>query len=122
MNLTDLFLLQAGVLFLIGMFGILTRKNIFKILMSINILQTGVNLLIIGLGYLPNGKAPIVTEGSHNLALFVDPLPQALILTSIVIGFGTTALGLVVALRYHKKHKTIDFVNLDNEKESEVCE
>ncbi|OHD10205.1 MAG: cation:proton antiporter [Spirochaetes bacterium GWB1_36_13] len=122
MNLTDLFLLQAGILFLIGIFGILTRKNIFKILMSINILQTGVNLLIVGLGYIPDGKAPIITESSSNLSLFVDPLPQALILTSIVIGFGTTALGLVVALRYHQKHKTIDFVNIDDEKENEVCE
>lgn len=107
MSLTDWFLLNASLIFFIGVFGIITRKNIFKILLSINILQTGVNILLIGLGYVENGKAPIITESLNSTTLFVDPLPQALVLTSIVIGFGTTALGLMVAIRFFRTHNTL---------------
>ncbi len=109
MSLVDWFLLNASLIFFIGIFGIITRKNIIKILLSINILQTGVNILLIGIGYVEGGNAPIITENISSNALFVDPLPQALVLTSIVIGFGTTALGLMVTMRYFRTHKTLDF-------------
>ena len=98
LTITQLLLLNAAALIMIGIFGVITRRNIIKVLLSINIFQTGVNLLLIGLGYIEGGEVPIITEGIKKIVPFVDPLPQALVLTSIVIGFGTTALGLTVAI------------------------
>jgi multicomponent Na+:H+ antiporter subunit C len=101
-------LISAAAVMLTGIFGILTRSNIVKILLSINIFQTGVNLLLVGLGYVPGGKAPLITPEVSSSILMVDPLPQAMVLTSIVIGFGTTALGLFVAIRYYNSNKSLE--------------
>lgn len=107
---TATFLISTFSLILIGIFGLLTRKNIVKILLAVNIMETGVNLLLVGLGYFPGGRAPIITSSisAGNLP-FVDPLPQALVLTSIVIGLGTTALALAITLRYYRSRRTIEF-------------
>lgn len=107
---TATLLLSAFSLILIGIFGILTRKNIIRILLAVNIMETGVNLLLVAFGYFPGGKAPIITTPitASNLP-FVDPLPQALVLTSIVIGLGTTALALAITLRYYHRRRTLEF-------------
>ena len=107
---TATFLISAFSLILVGIFGLLTRKNIVRILLAVNIMETGVNLLLVGLGYFPGGRAPIITSSvsAGNLP-FVDPLPQALVLTSIVIGLGTTALALAITLRYYRARRTIEF-------------
>jgi multicomponent Na+:H+ antiporter subunit C len=101
------FFYNAAALIIIGTFGILTRRNIIKILLSINILQTGVNLLLVAIGWRPDAAAPIVTALTGSAAKFVDPLPQAMVLTAIVIAFGTTALGLVVAIGYFRSHGSL---------------
>jgi multisubunit Na+/H+ antiporter MnhC subunit len=108
MSLQGLFLYNAAALVVIGVFGVLTRKNIIKILLAINILQTGVNLLLVSIGWHPGGVAPIVTEQTSGMVSFVDPLPQAMVLTAIVIAFGTTALGLIVAINYYRSHGSLD--------------
>jgi NADH-quinone oxidoreductase subunit K/multicomponent Na+:H+ antiporter subunit C len=108
MSLQGLFLYNAAALVIIGIFGILTRKNIIKILLAINILQTGVNLLLVAIGWRPEGLAPIITEQTGNVVSFVDPLPQAMVLTAIVIAFGTTALGLMVAIGYYRSHGSLE--------------
>lgn len=107
--ITATFLISAFSLILVGIFGMLTRKNIVRILLAVNILETGVNLLLVGLGYFPGGTAPIITSAisASNLP-FVDPLPQALVLTSIVIGLGTTALALAITLRYYRSRRTLE--------------
>ncbi|OHD54360.1 MAG: hypothetical protein A2Y33_03775 [Spirochaetes bacterium GWF1_51_8] len=115
MNVLTVFLITAGALMAIGVFGILTRSNIIKILLSINILQTGVNLLLIALGYRDGGAAPIITSQVSSAVAMVDPLPQALVLTSIVIAFGTTAVGLVICLNYYMTHKSLDVHTFGNE-------
>jgi NADH-quinone oxidoreductase subunit K/multicomponent Na+:H+ antiporter subunit C len=104
MSMQVLFLYNAAALIVIGIFGILTRKNIIRILLAINILQTGVNLLLVAIGWRPEGLAPIVTEQTSGMVGFVDPLPQAMVLTAIVIAFGTTALGLIIAVNYYRQH------------------
>ncbi|RKX67371.1 cation:proton antiporter [candidate division TA06 bacterium] len=106
----------AFVLFLIGLFGVLTRKNIIKILVSLSITETAVNLFLVTVGYIKNGKAPILTNtigsiGMNNLK-FVDPLPQALVLTAIVIGLGTTALSLVIAIKLYKNYGTLNITKM----------
>lgn len=99
-------------LMLIGLWGALARKNILKIIVSFAIFDTGLNILIVALGYMPGRTAPII-DGSvvtaENIAqMAIDPVPQALVLTAIVIGFGVTALLLVYALKLYQQKKTLD--------------
>jgi NADH-quinone oxidoreductase subunit K/multicomponent Na+:H+ antiporter subunit C len=108
MSMHALFLYNAAALIIIGVFGILTRRNIIKILLAINILQTGVNLLLVAVGWRPDGLAPIITDQTRGMMQFVDPLPQAMVLTAIVIAFGTTALGLIIAINYFKTHRSLE--------------
>lgn len=102
-------------LILIGLWGALARKNLLKIIVSLTVFNTGLNILIVALGYLPGRTAPII-DGKvvtmENLSqVAVDPVPQALVLTAIVIGFGVTALMLVYALKLYEKKKTLDINN-----------
>ena len=99
----------AIMLIILGLYGLLTQRNIIKIIISLNILELGVNLFIVSVGYVTDGIAPIYTSvnNSSNL-LFVDPLPQALVLTAIVIGVGTTALGLALAKNIYQKYGTFE--------------
>jgi len=110
---TVLFGISAFSLVLVGIYGVLTRRNIIKILLALNILETGINLLIVSLGNTPGGKAPILTGSTAPVTpdtalFFADPLPQALVLTSIVIGLGTTALALTLTLRYFRSRKSLE--------------
>jgi NADH-quinone oxidoreductase subunit K/multicomponent Na+:H+ antiporter subunit C len=111
---TMLFLISSGSLILIGLFGVMTRRNIIKILLALNILETGINLLIVALGYFPDSEAPILTESllAEPFIKFTDPLPQALVLTSIVIGLGTTALALTIGIRHYRESRDLSVVSL----------
>jgi len=97
------------VLILIGLYGVLSTKNVIKIIISINIMEIGINIFIVSVGFIKNGIAPILTSEFTTSSLnFVDPLPQAMVLTSIVIGLGLTALGLAFARKLYKKYGTYD--------------
>lgn len=99
----------AIILFMLGLYGILTNRNVIKIIVSLNILEIGLNLFIVSLGFVEGGLAPIFTSANASNSLnFVDPLPQALVLTAIVIGVGTTALGLALAKNIYAKYGTFD--------------
>ena len=72
-------------------------------------------LMLILVGYRTEGMAPIITpaiEASGTVPVFVDPLPQALIITSIVIGLGTSALAISLCLRLYEKYKTFDILQI----------
>lgn len=102
-------LVASILLILIGIYGLLETRNIIKMIVAINIMEIGVNVFIIAIGFVNNGVAPILTnEANSNMLSFVDPLPQALVLTSIVIGLGITALGLAFARKIHAIHGTYD--------------
>ena len=78
---------------------LLLRPRTFQVLMGLSLLSYAVNLFILAMGRLAVDKAPIVDAGrAGNLTLYADPVPQALVLTAIVIGFATTGLLLVVLL------------------------
>jgi len=94
------------VLTFIGLVTVLLKKNIIKILLGINILESAVNLFIVALGYRVGGVAPIFTLAPSEL--MVLPTPQALVLTSIVIGVATSALVLSFAMVLKKKYGTVD--------------
>ncbi|HMM74113.1 MAG TPA: Na+/H+ antiporter subunit C [Gammaproteobacteria bacterium] len=78
---------------------LLLRPRSFQVLMGLALLSYATNIFIFGMGRLALHKAPIIESGnSADPALYADPVPQALVLTAIVIGFATTALFLVVLL------------------------
>jgi multicomponent K+:H+ antiporter subunit C len=78
---------------------LLLRPRTFQVIIGLSLLSYAVNLFIFSTGGLRTGAAPILPPGgSGTLAEYADPLPQALVLTAIVIGFATTALFLVVLL------------------------
>ncbi len=106
----------AFILLAIGLYAIIAKKNVIKIIVGLLIVGYAVNLFLVLLGYrnAPDGAvaaAPILTAGTPTdelLAHTVDPLPQALILTSIVIGLGIVALVVSLAIRLHEKYGTFD--------------
>ncbi len=99
----------AIILFVLGLYGLLVNRNVIKMVISLNIMEIGLNLFIISIGFVYDGIAPIITSSAGTGALiYVDPLPQALVLTAIVIGVGTTALALAIAKSIHVKHNTFD--------------
>jgi len=90
--------LAIGVLAGAGVW-LLLRPRTFQVLIGLSLLSYAVNLFIFSVGSLAIGQEPIVRPGvPADLAHYTDPLPQALVLTAIVIGFATTALFLVVLL------------------------
>ncbi len=96
----------------VGIWGILSRRNLIKLILSLTILQTAVNLLLVSVGYISGRSAPIVNgdtglDGSP-IGEIVDPLPQALVLTAIVIGLATTAIALIVAVGYYRSTGTLE--------------
>jgi multicomponent Na+:H+ antiporter subunit C len=94
----------VGILFTIGVYLILT-KSLLRIILGTSILGHGVNLLIITMGGLKKGGPPLL--GIKNLT-YADSLPQALLLTAIVINFATTALFLVLSYRAYRVLGTDD--------------
>jgi multisubunit Na+/H+ antiporter MnhC subunit len=103
-------------LFVVGLYCILTKRNLIKIVIGLAVMEYAVNLFFILLGYkkqltLAEAQAPIVesvTNLDDFLAKAVDPLPQAVVLTSIVIGVGVTALALALCLRLYQRYGTFD--------------
>lgn len=93
---TGLGTLTAGGLWL------MLRARTFDVILGLTLLGYAVNLFIFFMGRLRVGAAPIMVDGvAPTLAHYADPLPQALVLTAIVIGFAMTAVLLVIALRSH---------------------
>ncbi len=98
-------------LFLIGLYCVLIKKNLLKIVMGIVIMEYSVNLFLITVGYKAGAVAPIVTEGAEKVS-FVDPLPQALVITAIVIGIATLALMVALCMRVYDRYKTFDITKI----------
>ncbi len=104
-------LITGFALILIGLYGILSKKNIIKIIVGFSLFDTGLHVLIVTVGYIKGGTAPILDSvvGTTNVASkIVDPVPQALVLTAIVIGLGVTALMLAYALKMYQAKKSLD--------------
>lgn len=104
-------LVYATVMLLIafGLYTVIFKKNLIKIVIGINLIECGVNLFLISLGYIEGGYSPIYTLAPSDLwRNMVLPTPQALTLTSIVIGLATTALMLSLVVMIYKNYKTIN--------------
>ena len=109
-------------LFMIGLYCAVVKKNMVKIVIGIMIMEYAVNLFLIMLGYVTGGVAPIVDRASYDartqaitaqfLNASVDPLPQALVLTSIVISLGSLALMISICIRTYAKYRTFDITEI----------
>jgi len=101
--------LVIAFLIALGFYTIIFKKNLIKIVIGIALIENAVNLLLISLGYVADGYAPIYTLAPvGTLNAMVLPTPQALTLTAIVIGLASTALMLSLAVMVHKNYKTLD--------------
>lgn len=98
------------VLFLIGVYCILVKKNLLKIVIGLAIIEYALNLFIVVVGYKNAGHAPIMEKGANWI--YVDPLPQALVLTAIVIGLATLTLVVALCMRLYEKYKTFDITEI----------
>jgi multicomponent Na+:H+ antiporter subunit C len=100
----------CAVLLTMGLYCLVAKKNIVKKVIGVVIMDYAVNLYLIIIGYKAGGVAPIIGRGmsASRLERFVDPLPQALVLTSIVIGLGVLALMVSMCIRLYEKHGTFD--------------
>jgi multisubunit Na+/H+ antiporter MnhC subunit len=105
--------LLCFILFLTGLYGVITRRNLIKIAISLSIMEFSSFLFLALIGYVDGGVAPIV-DPADPVKTYVDPLPQALVLTAIVIGLATTAMLMAVIIRIYRKYGTFDIRQIKN--------
>jgi multicomponent Na+:H+ antiporter subunit C len=98
-------------LFMVGLYGVMVKRNLIKIIISLIIMESAVNVFIVMVGYRRDGIAPIMSKTIPYQTFVqstVDPLPQALVLTAIVIGLGVTAMTVAIAMRLYERYGTYD--------------
>jgi len=98
------------VLFMIGLYGVVAKKNLVKIVMGLMIMEYAVNLLLVLMGYKQGGQAPVVKPESG--ITMVDPLPQAMVLTTLVIGLGMVFLVVAICIRIYDRYGTFDITEI----------
>jgi multicomponent Na+:H+ antiporter subunit C len=103
-------------LILIGLYIILVKRNLIKVIIGLGILDTGVNLFLISVGYITKGTAPIFSESDIEAENMVDPIPQALVLTAIVIGVAVLALALSLAIRLYQHYGTLNLRKIKDQR------
>lgn len=96
-----------AVLLMIGLFGVIAKRNLVKKLVGLSLFQSAVFLFYITMGKVDGGTAPIVGM-TDSTDVFSNPLPQVLILTAIVVGISTTALGLSIVVRIKEAYGSIE--------------
>ena len=95
----------AVILLMLGLYIVMTRGNLIKKVIGLNVFQTAVFLLYISIGYVSEGTAPIVLEGAER---YSNPLPHVLILTAIVVSVATTSLALALIVRIQEAYGSIE--------------
>jgi multicomponent Na+:H+ antiporter subunit C len=107
----SLLALASGVLYAAGIY-LMLRRRLAQLIIGLGLLSNGTNLLIFTAGGLTHAQPPVVPDGADALAPpYADPVPQALVLTAIVIGFGLLAFSLVLA---HRVHETVGSDDVDD--------
>ena len=98
-------------LMMVGFYTVISRGNLVKKIAGLNIFQVSVFLLYISIGNVQDGTTPIIAEGFTR---YSNPLPHVLILTAIVVGVATTALGLALVVRIKEAYGTIEEDDIQN--------
>jgi multisubunit Na+/H+ antiporter MnhC subunit len=108
--ISNIVLTTGFILVLIGLWGMLTHRNILRIIIGFSLIDTGIHIVIVSIGYVVSGTAPIIDSGlgrSEAPSRVVDPIPSALVVTAIVIGLSVTAVMLAYAIRLYESKKTL---------------
>lgn len=96
-------------LIVFGFYAMMMQKNIIRIVIGMNIVDYGLNLMLVSIGFNEGGTAPIYTLDQLTSGMyFVDPIPQALTLTSIVIGACVTAMSLALCMKIYREYGTLN--------------
>ncbi len=95
----------AIILMMLGFYIVIADANLIKKIIGLTIFQTSIFILFISMSKVEGGTAPILEEG---ITTYSNPLPHVLILTAIVVGVATVALGLAIIARIHREYGTID--------------
>jgi len=108
----SLIVLCSGLgLILIGLWGMLTQRNMIRMIIGFSLTDTGIHMVMVSIGYVTGGTAPIINDAvplAEAASRVVDPVPSALVLTAIVIGLGVTAVMLAFAVRIYKARNTLN--------------
>jgi multicomponent Na+:H+ antiporter subunit C len=108
--------LASGILYAAGIF-LMLRRRLAQLIIGLGLLSNGTNLLIFTAGGVTRARPPVVPQGAERLVPpYADPVPQALVLTAIVIGFGLLAFSLVLAHRVHETLQTDDVDDVGRER------
>ena len=94
-------------LMMVGFYILISRRNLVKKILGLNIFQTSVFIFYISMGKITGGTAPILMEGDAEV-IYSNPLPHVLILTAIVVGVSTTAVALSLVIRIKEAYGTIE--------------
>ena len=99
-------------LMMIGLYIVISRDNLVKKVMGLNIFQASVIMFYVAMGKMADGTAPIfplnTTDGTYSNPPFSNPLPHVLMLTAIVVGIATTALALALVVRIKEDYGTVE--------------
>lgn len=98
--------ITSFIIFFIGAYGLMARRNIVKSVISIGIMETAIILFFLTINHTPNSLPPI-GEATTQMA---DPLPQAMMITAIVIGIGITAVSLIMFIHLYHKYGTTNWL------------
>lgn len=122
MNELSAVLLYTGAIGLIaiGIAGVLLSHHLFRIVLALSIAEAGANLLLVLTGFRWNAAAPII-DGAVRTTM-VDPVPQAMVLTAIVIGAGVQALALALAVRLRQAYGTLDMREIRARMEQDIAD
>jgi multicomponent Na+:H+ antiporter subunit C len=93
--------------FLIGLFSVLTKKNMLKVVMGLAFMEYAVSLFIILSGYKWGGHVPVINDSLKDWT-YVDPLAQAMVVTTIIIGLASISVFAALSLRLYEKFGTFD--------------
>ncbi|MDO8536350.1 MAG: sodium:proton antiporter [Candidatus Omnitrophota bacterium] len=100
------------ILFSVGLYCVLRKRNLIKIIVGIGIMEYAANLFFVLVGYRMEGRAPIYAH-DQVIKNMVDPLPQAVVLTSIVLGLALMLLLVAISIRIYEKYKTFDITKIN---------
>ncbi|WEK50158.1 MAG: cation:proton antiporter subunit C [Candidatus Kaistia colombiensis] len=108
--ISTILLITGFLLALIGIWGMLTHRNILRIIIGFAVMDTGLHLVMVATGYITLGTAPIIDKAlskAEAASRAIDPIPSALVVTAIVIGLSVTAVMLAYAIRLYAAKKTL---------------
>lgn len=104
--LANIVLVTGFLLILSGLWAMFIHKNIIRMIIGFSLMDTGIHMIMVALGYITGGTAPIFDDAVDGMHM-VDPVPSALVLTAIVIGLGVTAVMLSYAVKIYQAKNSL---------------